>query len=239
MRKVLIAIQARSTSQRLPQKVHMQVGGKPILQWVIEACQNAAGYLQRDRQQLQFSVTTALLIPRGDAIKSIYGSQVEVIEGDEHDVLSRYVEAQRKTECDYLVRVTADCPRIPTYLIAKHIKSAIMRERDYTTNVHYRTFPEGFDCEVISRRLILWLDKNATTKEDREHVTSRIAQGSDFPFYDFDSKQSVCHILNDADESDQKTSIDTKEEYEELVAMFQRLRDKHNQAKKAGTVFIK
>lgn len=241
MRKVLIGVQARSTSTRLPQKVHLQVGGKSILRWVIEACQNAAGYLQRDRQSLQFGVQTVVVTPKGDPVKSIYGTQIEVIEGsgDENDVLSRYVEAAKLFEADYVVRVTADCPRIPTYIIAKHIKSAILRERDYTTNVHFRTFPEGFDCEVISKRLLNWLDKNATTKEHREHVTTRIAPGQDFPFHDYDGKPSICHILNDSDESHQKTSIDTKEEYEALVEMFQQLRNKHNEAKKFGTVFIK
>lgn len=215
-RIVIIGIQARSTSDRLPGKIHKIVGTKPILQWVIDACNEAVNYLQRETDRLGFKVRVCLLIPDGDGAKNIY--QVDTITGNENDVLSRYVAAQKKYEADYVVRVTGDCVLLPAHLVAKHVKSALIREADYTSNVIHRTFKEGFDVEVISKRLLNYLDANAKTKEHREHVTTLIRSGP-FPFKkNFliwgveQTLPSVCHILNDYDDSRIKTSIDTQEE---------------------------
>jgi Spore coat polysaccharide biosynthesis protein F, CMP-KDO synthetase homolog len=215
MPKVLIGVQARSDSKRLPGKAHLSIGNKTILQWVLDNCNQAIRYLtqsaQRDHMELQVSL--ALLVPHNDSIAKLYTPLVRVIEGDHDDVLGRYVEAQKVFQADYIVRVTADCLKLPSYIISKHARSAVLKERDYTTNTHYRTFKEGWDCEVISKRLLHWLDENAKSAHDREHVTTLIAADQPFPFVDMEGKKNICHIINSEDESLIKTSIDTEEEY--------------------------
>lgn len=235
MKTVLIAVQARSSSTRLPNKVNMQVGGRPILQWVVDACQVAARYVRSESQRLDTAVNIALLVPRGDRIAELYGSQMPVIEGDEQDVLSRYVTARKLMQADLVVRITADCLFIPPHHITKHIRAAILKDRDYTTNVHYRTHKEGWDCEVLSSRLLTWLDENAQTPYDREHVTTLIGAGKPFPFCFADDRPSICHVLNFYDESDAKTSIDTREEYEHAERLFQRYQRMKMEAKRNGT----
>jgi len=234
MKTVLIGIQARSSSTRLPQKAHLQVGGKPILQWVLDSCQIAARFL-RGESKLDAAINVCLLVPKGDSIATLYSSQIPIIEGDENDVLSRYVLAARHFKADYVTRITADCLFIPPHHITKHVKAAVIKERDYTTNVHFRTHKEGWDCEVISKRLLDWLNENATTNHDREHVTTLIGKDRPFPFRYVDGKPSICHILNLYDESEIKTSIDTKEEYEYAEKLFQRYQRQKNEAKRAGT----
>lgn len=232
MKRVLIAIQARSTSTRLPNKVNLQIGGKTLLQYVIDSCKRAVRFLDK----LDISVSVCLVVPQGDPIVTIYrNGQVPIVEGDENDVLSRYVKASELFEADYVVRITADCLFIPPHHIHKHVKAAVTREKDYTSNTHFRTHKEGWDCEVLSRRLLEWLDDNATTAEDREHVTSLIAHGKPFPFMGEDGKQSICHIMSFYDESDDKTSIDTQEEYERAVKRMQSFQVKTNEARKHGT----
>jgi spore coat polysaccharide biosynthesis protein SpsF (cytidylyltransferase family) len=236
MKTVILGIQARSTSTRLPNKVNMQVGGKPILQHVLDACQIAARFLRTGN--LGVVVNVVLLVPKGDSIATHYRSRVPVYEGDEHDVLSRYVAVTREMKADIVVRITADCLFIPPHHIAKHVKAALIKGRDYTTNTHHRTHKEGWDCEVLSGRLVEWLNENATTSYDREHVTTLIGKGKPFPFIFDDGKPSVCHVINFCDESEAKTSIDTLEEFEHAEKLFQRYQVARLEAKKNGTYHV-
>lgn len=106
---VCIGIQARSTSERLPNKVEMDINGRTMLERVIYNCQNSASFVNNDKRRT-IRVSVALLIPEGDPIGQKYSHKVTVFEGPEHDVLTRYVEAARSLNVDYMVRVTADCP---------------------------------------------------------------------------------------------------------------------------------
>lgn len=171
--KVCIGIQARSTSKRFPGKVHEMIDGRSILDHVLDVCSKAAGYINRYTYKNQALVKISLLVPEGDEIADLYRKRVNVIEGDEHDVLSRYQKMATEHEADYIVRITSDCPRIPEFIISKHIMIALKNHYDYFSNVHegLRTAPDGFDCEVVSRKAMEWLSDNAKNTYDREHVT--------------------------------------------------------------------
>lgn len=237
MRKIVIGIQARSTSTRLPNKIHMRLNGKAILQWVIDACQKAEKYLLPEYKKLEAQSITCVLTPKEDVTVKLYGSTLPVLQGAEDDVLSRYADAVKHFGADYIIRITSDCVFIPSHLIAKHIKAALIRGCDYTTNTHIRTWKEGFDCEVLSRRLVEWLDKNASEPTDREHVTTLIAKEKPFPFRDR-GKASICHILSPLDESNEKTSIDTLEDFKRAEELLNRFRRARWEAKKTGVPFV-
>jgi spore coat polysaccharide biosynthesis protein SpsF len=227
-RIVLIGIQARSTSKRLPNKIHMRIGGKSILERVIFSCTSTIRYLKNDLENFHAEIKLCLLAPKGDPAVAIYKNQIPILEGDEFDVLSRYVQAAKDFDADFIVRITADCFFLPTHLISKHIKSALIKNRDYTTNVHLRTYMEGLDVEVLSRRLLDWIDLNAETPYDREHVTTLIGPDKPFPFPDMNGNKNICHVINYLDQSHIKTSIDTKEDFEKAKM----LDDKFEETKK-------
>lgn len=171
--KVCIGIQARSTSTRLPGKVLELIDGRSVLDHVIDVCSKAAGYINQSPQRNQALVKISLLVPHQDPVAELYRNRINVMEGDMDDVLSRYQNMATKYEADYVVRITADCPRIPEFVISKHIIVALKNHYDYFSNVHegLRTAPDGWDCEVISRKAMEWLSDNAKDKADREHVT--------------------------------------------------------------------
>jgi spore coat polysaccharide biosynthesis protein SpsF (cytidylyltransferase family) len=172
---VLIGIQARSTSQRLPKKCFEPIGGRRMLDHVVEACQRAAKYSNKYTYRKNYTVNIALLIPDGDIIKRAFtSSQAEIIEGPEFDVLTRFMIAQAKHQADYVCRITGDCPLIPPFVISKHISLAVMGNYDYVSNVDEccRLSLDGIDCEVMSARMLTWLNINAENPTDREHVTT-------------------------------------------------------------------
>jgi spore coat polysaccharide biosynthesis protein SpsF len=207
--KVCIGIQARSTSTRFPGKVHELIDGRSILDHVIDVCSKAAGYINRYTYNNQAIVKISILVPEGDEIAELYRKRVNVIEGDEHDVLSRYQKMAETHEADYIVRITADCPRIPEFIISKHIMIALKNHYDYFSNVHegLRTAPDGFDCEVISRKALEWLSDNAKEPYDREHVTPLIRNKPQAWM-----TRGLCVGNNDLHHL--KLSVDTREDFE-------------------------
>ncbi len=173
MEKVLIGIQARSTSKRLPKKVFELIGGKPLLQHVIDACENAANHINQHSRKKQVEVEVCLLIPDGDPIRRQFRRN-RCFEGPEHDVLTRYYQAALRFEADYIVRVTGDCPLIPSPIVSKTINTIILNDYDYASNVYegVRGYQDGLDCEAFTFDALELAFEQAKTKEDREHVTT-------------------------------------------------------------------
>jgi spore coat polysaccharide biosynthesis protein SpsF (cytidylyltransferase family) len=226
--KVLIGIQARSTSKRFPRKSFAMLGGKMLLQHVVDACNKAALYSNKYSAKHGLLVETAVLCPMGDDIAETFKGKVLIHEGPEDDVLSRYAQAAKKFSADYIVRVTGDCPLIPPFLITKHINAAIQNAHDYASNIdeRFRTAVDGFDCEVISKRALEWLDTHASEKYDREHVTPLIRKKP--PHW-----ASIGHIVGYLDLSvHEKMSVDTPEDLERVRRHFEKIRDAQELAEK-------
>ena len=228
--KVLILIQARSASTRLPRKVHLPVNGKPILQRVLDTCNVAADFLNR-QPNLNCVTQTAIACPIGDEIVGKYNAKAKVYEGSEHDVLDRFRSAVSEDGADLVVRVTADCVLIPAFIISRMIKAALYKRNDYTSNVIYRSFMEGYDCEVFKADFLDFLDAGST-EEERQHVTlaaKRLNLAGDRRF-------SALHVFDRIDLSRIKTSVDTKEDYDRVCQLVERLEGKKAAAAINGTV---
>lgn len=204
MTKVMIGIQARSTSQRLPNKALTNLYNKPVLSWVVNACLDSAAYLNSARD---LDVEVVILCPYGDKISQQYRS-MNVIEGDENDVLSRYLYATKLHNPDYICRVTGDCPFLTGFLITNHITKAVDYSFDYLSNVDpiFRTEIDGRDIEVLSQNAMHWLGVHARTALEKEHVTIKLVKEKP-------KELKRGHVLNRLDMySDVKLSVDTKDD---------------------------
>jgi spore coat polysaccharide biosynthesis protein SpsF len=109
MPKVLIGIQARSGSTRLPKKAFEMIGHSRMLDHVIDSCKKASQYID---SIVRFGVVSEVVVvtPVGDPIVNSFSSRCRIIEGSEADVLSRYAGAVHVFDPDYIVRITGDCP---------------------------------------------------------------------------------------------------------------------------------
>jgi len=152
-----------------------------MLRHVIDACNAAARFVGK---QKGVEIKVALLVPEGDDItKSFKG--IDIVEGSELDVLSRYTKATAIYQPDAIVRVTGDCWAMASHALSRSIKTMLIlsqsRDVGYVTNtdVHPlfdREVLEGYDSQVIRRDVMAWLGANATEPEDREHVTTFIGK---------------------------------------------------------------
>jgi len=168
-----IFIQARLGSTRFPKKVLQQLAGKRVLDHVLEACQ-ATG------------LKVFLLTPESEQKFFSDNFSVEVFGGSEQDVLSRFVNCAQQNDVRNIVRITSDCPCLPTTHIEAVIQEHKNNQDSFVSNVAYRegtyesltNIPDGFDVEIFSRELLQLAGDNATDKKDREHVTSWMRKNS-------------------------------------------------------------
>lgn len=163
---IVVLIQARMSSTRLPGKVLMRVAGRPLLSYLVER-------LRRVRLAQRIVVATSTN-PADDAIVQFCAAEaVECMRGPEQDVLARFAAAARQYEAQAIVRVTSDCPLIEPELIDAAIEAfgASRGQLDYVSNMLQPTWPYGMAVEVISARALAQAHAEARDPAEREHVT--------------------------------------------------------------------
>lgn len=183
-----------------------------MLDHVIEQAQSVAGHISR-KYTTNAHATIVILHPDGDQelVNAFKTHPVTFLGGSETDVLQRFVKAQKLFNADFVVRLTSDCPMLLDFMISKCIFTAIYNHYDYVSNVEEecRMVADGFDVEVISRRAMEWLEQNAKSANDREHVTKKLRD--DRPP---DLKQAF--VSSKIDTSNLKLSVDTAEDLERV-----------------------
>lgn len=228
----MIGVQARSSSVRLPSKVLKKVDGRPMIDKVLEACRASAHHINFNKYG-DIRVNVAVLVPDGDPLERYFEAEgynnITVVTGSLDDVLSRYMRAVNEFLPDYICRITADCPMIPHFVISKHIVTAVKQRLDYVSNVdpRFRTEPDGYDCEVLSRRLFDYTNESAKDPSDREHVTTYVRKH--MPVW-----AKWGQFCGYADRSELKYSVDTQEDFERVANNFTSVKDKIQAAQAAG-----
>lgn len=184
-------------SARLPGKVLLDLGGKPVLARVVERLRNS------DRiDEIIVATTTA---SADDAIMHECARlQTPVFRGSEHDVLDRYLQAAKTHRADAVVRITSDCPLIDPDVVDKTIARFIEEEADFACNVLTRTYPRGLDTEVFSFRALEQVAGRAQRQYEREHVTPF--------FYEHADLFKIVSVAEYEDFSRHRWTLDTEED---------------------------
>lgn len=207
--RVVAITQARMLSTRLPHKVTLPVGGKPLLLYQVDR-------LKRARCIDGIAVATADT-PDCDRIVELCESNgIDVVRGDEHDVLSRFVRCARYMEADVVVRVTSDCPLIDPVLIDTLVGLYLEADWDFCALDIPKTFPRGVDFEVFSAELLYQADREATSPREREHVA---------PFIYTQPERFKCHWMAGSLAQGYRFCVDTVEDYEVVSRLADVLQD--------------
>ena len=157
-------IQARIGSSRLPGKIMMDIGAKPILQWVIERTKSSSLI---DKVIVATSVKT-----QDDVIEGLCKRlDVGCFRGSEEDVLDRYYKAASEYKAEAIVRITSDCPFVDPVIIDKIIKTHFKNKNDYTMNNTENSYPRGLDMEIFNFKTLERTYLEAKKPYEREHVS--------------------------------------------------------------------
>ena len=147
---VVASVQARLGSTRLPGKVLFHLGDRRILQWAIDRAETAAS--------VDCTVAAIGDRPENEAVTEYCEREnVDYIVGSEDDLLSRHLTVAEKTGCDLLVRITADCPFVPSTEIDRVVESHVANEGRYTTNFT-DDMPIGTAVDVLDLDLLTELE---------------------------------------------------------------------------------
>jgi spore coat polysaccharide biosynthesis protein SpsF len=199
--KVVIIVQARMTSTRLPGKVLKKVLDKPLLEYQIERLR---------RVKLADEVVIATTINETDEpiVQLCNSLSVPYFRGSEEDVLSRYYETAKAHQADLIARVTSDCPLIDPEVIDQVMKLYIdhQTEYDYVSNSLERTYPRGMDTEVFSFKALQEAFLEATALPDREHVTPFIHRQP--------QRYSLASVNYSENQSYHRWTVDTPEDFQ-------------------------
>ncbi len=162
---VMIILQARMSSTRLPGKVMSLINGKPMIYWQIQR-------ILQSRRSNNLVVATSM--DETDSILTDYVTSlgVQVYRGSLENVFSRFLDIILiNTQFSTIVRLTGDCPLTMPVLLDQMIDEFTSSDFDYFSNCNPPTYPDGLDIEIFSKDAFLSLSQKSLNREEIEHVT--------------------------------------------------------------------
>ena len=178
--RVVLILQARMGSERLPGKSMMDLCGQPLIYRIIERVKRC--------KMLDDIVLAIPDNPENQVLKKVADlASVNIYEGSENNVLNRYYEAANKFNADIVCRIPADNatpePREIDKIIKHHLK---LKNPGFSSNlaqIFDSGYPDGIGCEVFSFSLLEEVEKRENDPKKREHVHLN--------FFDYDSQKPV------------------------------------------------
>ena len=164
---IVLIIQARVGSSRLPGKMLMNLAGKPFLYRIIE------------RIKLCSSISKIVIaIPsssENDPLEEISKLlDVNCFRGSEGNVLDRFYMAAKKYKANYVLRFPGDNfapePKEIDRLVNFHLQENINGFSTNICNVFNSGYPDGIGAEMFSFKILENAWKGENTLEEREHV---------------------------------------------------------------------
>ena len=207
--RVVLIVQARMGSTRLPGKVMKEILDRPMLSLQLER-------MRRCEVIDEIVVATSVRpeeAPIVDLVQSEAGARI--FRGSEQDVLARYYFAAREAGATIVVRVTADCPLIDPAVIDRCVCRFREGDADYVSNCHVRTFPRGLDTEVFSMQALASAYEEARAPEEREHVTPFIWRRP--------GRFRLVDVVDSTNNHRHRWTVDTAEDLAVVTGLFEAL----------------
>ena len=158
----IIAAQCRLSSTRLPSKALLPLGGKTVLDWTLAAMKKVKAddyYVATDSSSYE-------------ALKPVCERNgFKIFEGPLEDVLARYCALIEESNCDVVLRATADNPFLfyeaAQSLLDEFESRSKNEDFDYIT---YTGLPHGSGIEVFKAASLLKARALTNLAYDHEHV---------------------------------------------------------------------
>ena len=180
MTKVVLIIQARMGSKRLPGKSMLDLAGEPLIGRILERVKKCKSF---DDIILAIPSSSENKILRSIALN--YG--INIFEGSEDDLVERYFEAALNYKADFVARLPADNPTPEPFEIDKlvnfHLKNNSLGFSSNLSPFYSSGYPDGIGVEIFSFALLKEVFQNSKTSSKREHVHLN--------FFDYESETPV------------------------------------------------
>ena len=172
-----IIVQTRTGSSRLPAKVMMKADDKSLMiDYVINQ-------LKHSKLHDKIVVATTDLKQDDVIFDHVTNRNVSCFRGDEKNVLERHYQCAKKYDFSTIVRIPSDKPLIDPTIVDSVIEKFQSNSYDYISNFSVDvndnhkfipSYPSGTEVEIFSFTALEDAWKNATSENDKEHVTAYI-----------------------------------------------------------------
>lgn len=214
--KILVFLQARMGSSRLPGKIMLQLEDKMVIEHDIERIK---------KSKLISNIVVCTTEENKDNCIEDFCKENNILyyRGDENNVLDRYYKCALIYKPDIIVRITSDCPMIDPKIIDQMISEYLLKKElspyfgvKYADSTKGHNFPDGFNPEIFNFTILeeAWI--NATLDLDKEHVGPYMRRK--YGKYEFEVKLSKTY--ENLDLKNLHLSLDTKKDYELLKNIF-------------------
>lgn len=167
MSKVVVVVQARLSSTRLPRKVLMPLGDRTMLEAIVRRCKAAT-----------MPEHVVVACPIGEDEEIFKETGIACIPGSETDLFNRLLSAAKMNRATHFVRVTADCPLVDPMLIDSLAWRLTREKYPVITNWQRRTWPDGLDLDGYN---VEWLEnygKNELPETEHEYFSQYILKNA-------------------------------------------------------------
>lgn len=210
MSRTVALIQARMSSSRFPGKVIAELGGRPMIRFMVDR-------VRRARRLDGVVVVTSTDASDDALVEALAATDVAVFRGSLHDVLERYGQAAEAANADVVVRLTGDCPLIDPTIIDAVVELRESSGADYCSNVAPPTFADGLDVECFTRAALDRARHEARQPAEREHVTPWMRSPA--------AELRIANLAGLVDTSHLRLTVDYPDDLEMVRAVVARLDD--------------
>lgn len=206
--KVVVIIQARLGSTRLPGKVLRPLAGTAIIGHILAR-------IAKSNYEPEVVIATTTSDHDVPLVQWAKEHGVEVTTGPEDDVLGRFFQAysQKSDKLDAIVRICADNP-LTSYRVMDTVLDAFKAlDCDYVSNSNQEPdyLEDGFDVEVFSPHALISAHENARLLSEREHVCPWM------------KKNMKAEWIRTCPEYSFKLSVDNENDFQAVERVFEEL----------------
>jgi len=162
---MIAIIQARTSSQRLKNKLMIEIKGKPMISYVIKS-------IKKSKMIKKLVIATSNKKSDDHLAQYLKRNFTNIYRGSLRNVAQRMYYAAKKFNANYFIRISGDSPFLDKKIVEKAIKihKKNIHKFDLITNVFPRTYPQGQSVEIIKRSL-LKKTLPLMNADEKEHVT--------------------------------------------------------------------
>jgi len=208
--KIVIVVQARMSSSRLPGKVMLPILGESLLYRMVER-------LKMIRHPALFIIAIPDE-PQEDILEREAAKiGVACYRGSRDNLLDRHYQAAKLYNADIVLKIPSDCPLIDPRIVDQVLDFYFENTGayDYVSNLHPATFPDGNDVEIMTMPCLEKAWKEASRQLELEHTTPYIWENQD--------KFRIGNVVWDTGKDysmSHRFTIDYKADYEFIKAVF-------------------
>lgn len=166
--RIVLIIQARSNSSRLPNKVLLDLANN------INVIQHMYNRIKNCKMIDDIIVATTYNPEDKKLYDYCLKNDIKCYRGSEMNALERFYQTAYISNADKIIRCTGDCPLIDSNLIDSFVSYSKNKNHCLFGVAITEGFPDGFDMEIFTFDLLKKAYKEAKTEFDKEHVSSYI-----------------------------------------------------------------